>query len=506
MSLFGKVLLFLNVIVVIGFLFVAAIDYARREAWSDNYAQHDLAIVGIPLDDKEADARNNVRVENLRKPAVEKLVGSPFVKTQAEELERVKAKVKEGVKDALDDGLLQGLDQAPPDEAQKRREQFKAASRRLVGLLTALADTQNRREQLAIMAARIDRAPADTPYLAGFQLTDRSLAALLADGVPQQTLDKLTNPQVKDVPSLKDRDFATEKQFTDELAKVLGPDEIQQWQPKLVERARLRPQLAAELDEKFANALEQTDPSKPGQKVPLTLEQKKLNIADLLFRLAVWEQPYKLTKESLDGLPKLGVPQQTAAKLAPMVDQQYPNESAFLDEAAKVLAPTELQQARGALLTAARQKLRDQPAYNRFVNVVGVSMASRAVDHYAMNLKQGAQEVGDAIEQDRGRFLLAYRSRLAAIQTLKDQVAQLEATQKEQENLLDARRVAVNENKRKIAQLQDELKAEQARAAALLRQQQFIEDSLARSRQELRDAFAENERLEQLLRTYEQAR
>jgi hypothetical protein len=479
MSLFGKILIVLNVLLVGGFFFVAALDYARREAWSDNYVQHDLLINGLPWDDKELDSRGSPRVESLRQPVVNKLQGGNGVKTQQEEFNAQKKKVMNLA------------------EEVKQPTASKASARQLVRVLTSLADSQARREQLQNLAAHIDQAPDDKPYTAWFQLTAQSLAALKADQVPQPILDKLE--KLKDQPPAAD--------FAVEMSKVLPADEVQQVGAKVTERADLRPWLAAEAAQRFDRVTATpAKPETPEQTVQTLLEHRKLLFAELLFRLAEANRGFKLTDESFAALGKDGLPAGVVTKLAAVKDKAFDTEEAFLQDLAQTLTPEELKLHRAKLLSRGREPLTASKAYERFLAVAGMATAWRAVDHYATNLRQGEQEVLTRIEDERALFAQKYRARLVDIANLQNQLNALQATEAEVSALAADRDKVVKREEARRDELLGKLKEAKEEAAKLLKTQKFLEESLYKSRQELRDAFAENQKLEQTLRAYEQGR
>ncbi len=67
------------------------------------------------------------------------------------------------------------------------------------------------------------------PNDSGFKLTGQSLSALQADAVPDAVLAKLK--------TFPDKRFATEKEYLDELAKLLSAEELAKYKTKFVERA-----------------------------------------------------------------------------------------------------------------------------------------------------------------------------------------------------------------------------------------------------------------------------
>src|SRR5436305_12465925 len=65
MSLFGKVLAFLNVLGVLGLAALASMDYARRQAWAYAVFRHDLVVDGLPLDRQATDDQGRPLYEKV---------------------------------------------------------------------------------------------------------------------------------------------------------------------------------------------------------------------------------------------------------------------------------------------------------------------------------------------------------------------------------------------------------------------------------------------------------
>ena len=53
MSILGKLLAVGNVLVAVGFLSLAAMDWAKRHAWTYAVYRHELALTGLPIDDSD---------------------------------------------------------------------------------------------------------------------------------------------------------------------------------------------------------------------------------------------------------------------------------------------------------------------------------------------------------------------------------------------------------------------------------------------------------------------
>jgi hypothetical protein len=97
MTLLGKILALVNILAALGFVYLAASDYAARRQAAYGVYRMDLQISGLPLNAEEKDVEGQDRVKDLSQATLTDLFqqagGSP-VKTQLEELDRVKAAVK----------------------------------------------------------------------------------------------------------------------------------------------------------------------------------------------------------------------------------------------------------------------------------------------------------------------------------------------------------------------------------------------------------------------------
>src|SRR5439155_19580397 len=99
MSLLGKILALINVLAAVGFIYLAASDYGKRKQWSYAVFRHDLAINGLPLDDKQKDVDDVPIVKNLKDPTLAQMfqgAGTP-VTTQMAEMENVQQALTEKI-------------------------------------------------------------------------------------------------------------------------------------------------------------------------------------------------------------------------------------------------------------------------------------------------------------------------------------------------------------------------------------------------------------------------
>lgn len=133
MGLLGKILAVLNIVAALGFVYLAAADYALRRSWSYAVLRYDLKLDGLPLDDEERDPLDGQRrVAEIGEPILQDASGSagggPGVATQQAEVERVRAQVR-------------GEIQAQDGEDAKRKK--------LASVLVPLAVTGAERDALA---------------------------------------------------------------------------------------------------------------------------------------------------------------------------------------------------------------------------------------------------------------------------------------------------------------------------------------------------------------------
>lgn len=107
MSIFGKILLFLNILTALGFFWLAGMDYGKRHTWSFAAFQHDLAIDGLPLDAKEKDPDGVPIIDRIPQKYVETL--GLKKKTQVEEFQDYKNSIGSRLSALPDDGARRAL-------------------------------------------------------------------------------------------------------------------------------------------------------------------------------------------------------------------------------------------------------------------------------------------------------------------------------------------------------------------------------------------------------------
>jgi hypothetical protein len=136
MSLFGKILTIINLLGAAGLVYLASVNYGKRQQWAYTVMRYDLMLKGIPLEADELDHRGLQIVDQLTDDTLRELfsnVGGNPSRTQLDEVNAVRSRI---------DGAVAA------QEADKR-----AQSLLLSGILMPFADTLlERDEYLAIQA------------------------------------------------------------------------------------------------------------------------------------------------------------------------------------------------------------------------------------------------------------------------------------------------------------------------------------------------------------------
>jgi hypothetical protein len=98
MSISGKILIILNLLVASVFLYIATLDWAARNKWAYAVYRDNLALNGLPLNAKADDPLDySLAAENLSDNTMKQIFasfGDP-VRTQAEEVQRVQRRLSE---------------------------------------------------------------------------------------------------------------------------------------------------------------------------------------------------------------------------------------------------------------------------------------------------------------------------------------------------------------------------------------------------------------------------
>jgi hypothetical protein len=145
MSLFGKILAILNVVVAVIFIYLAAADYGVRRSWAYAVFRQDLEINGLPVDDKDIDVYGHVRANDLTQKTLQDVfqqAGGQPVKTQVEELQNV----QRSLQGKINGDTLEVAD--PQPAAAGARLQLQKPEQKRAWFLLPLARTAGQRETL----------------------------------------------------------------------------------------------------------------------------------------------------------------------------------------------------------------------------------------------------------------------------------------------------------------------------------------------------------------------
>jgi len=151
-------------------------------------------------------------------------------------------------------------------------------------------------------------------------------------------------------------------------------------------------------------------------------------------------------------------------------------------------------------------ELVDYKGYERTLNVIGLAALAREVESQAFSIAKIAKEIPTALALDRYAFVDAYDRELHQVEDLSEKVDRNRVYLKLQRDSALRQEDVVKERRLIVDQLEKELAMAQETTRERLKEQAEMEKVLFRSRQELRDAFVENQKLEQAIRSLEQGR
>jgi hypothetical protein len=234
------------------------------------------------------------------------------------------------------------------------------------------------------------------------------------------------------------------------------------------ERARLQNNLA----QAFATALrgERLGATEPGMKA-LTPEARRGSIARLLFKLA----PVR-AEDAIDA-------QQGETADRKLVGALPRDSSAFADK----LLDTEAY----------------KTAFKRVQTVVGVHSTVAAVGLQARVLRKVAGELASAVQQGRLAFMAAHQQLLDQIQTRALDVEAEAALRARKQKQVADQQVLVNKRQKDVDWYETQLEESRAETAKRWKELKEMSQALHDLRVKVRDALAENERAEKVIRTYE---
>jgi hypothetical protein len=203
MSLFGKVLVGLNLLVAALFGFLVLQDWGRRQAWEYQVFRHEVALRGLPVEGNDegwelvqSPTRDltDATLADMFKPA-----GGNPVRTQQQEVETLRKNVIDRLTDS-----------------KTAEEKLNAVA----GSLLALAESGEERDRIwqQVLAVRAERDPNARAQQAG-KLADQFVIEL--NGIFDRVLQPL---QTADNPARPSRALAEKRQAIAHLLYNLQPD------------------------------------------------------------------------------------------------------------------------------------------------------------------------------------------------------------------------------------------------------------------------------------------
>jgi hypothetical protein len=222
MSLFGKILAIVNIFAVVGVVALLAMNYGKRRNWEYAAFRQDLVAVGLPVDNKETDARQQVIAEKVGPETQQDLFkqASPNtpVATQEAEVARVRQLLDSKISAAGGDKKKQmyelaGILKPMADTIEQRS--------RMVSYLTYLTDDKSfsvlkGRLQAAHKAATAQQAGQARPYEERFR---DALAVTFSD--PPGPFGEEFVAVMKAAPNT-DFDKALEQTLDNQLTQLQG--------------------------------------------------------------------------------------------------------------------------------------------------------------------------------------------------------------------------------------------------------------------------------------------
>jgi hypothetical protein len=417
MSLFGKILAFLNIFAVLGTVSLMAMSYAKRQSWQYAVFRQQLMVDGLPLDDKQVDEQGEPLValvgEKTQQDLFKQVSPSTPVATQVAEVDRVKQELDNQIRSAPDKKkqiYLLSRFLAPTAVTFEKRLQAMAYE-------TYLRDEKTFEELKSRLKSAHDVAAANRakPYEETFH---DAINSIFRD--PPGPLAEAYLAIVKSAPATP-FEQALDQSLDNQLTQLRG-----------------------QFEQMFTDAKEGGEGIKGGAPA-----QRKNAIARLLFDMVE------------------AVPSPSGGN-----------------------APPDL----------------GNPAYRRFITVVGLKTGLDIVNERAVILQDLAFEAD--LERLRERNLFAVQHR-KVVDLARDKKAEVDShtlllARKQKE--YDVHQTALEKRKRDVAYYQEHLSASRAKTAERLQKLQKLSDDLLRERIKLHRNTLDNQQLEKELRTLEEGR
>ncbi len=478
MTWFGKILAVLNILGVIAFGVLGFMDYAKREAWSYANYVHDVAVNGLPLDDKVTDDRESPIVHDLAEETKNEWFGNSGgkVSTQVDEVKRVKELVDAKLGALNDDPVKQTVEYArmllPFARHNAEREW-------LIGVRTYLATPDdaaklNKRLHDAFIAAvqAYQTRPDDLTFPAAFTKASRALGGAPAQAFEQNFVTLLpAKPEKTFEGALKD------------AQNVKAPKDAS---PEEEAHLRALAFLQDLRDDNAATLRRATDdPAKAKDTLDDLIAQTVTTLHDQLK-----PQLDDLFDEALNG------PKSLADSTKNIRDAQHLAIAHLLFNMVEVLLPE----------GAAEKGVFGSPDYTRFIYVVGLTSAIKEINDQAWLLQQIGEELQSARRLERGEFVDAHRALITELQARAVQLQYaMDLLDRKKQQLADEEAVVVR-RRDDVKQAEDKLAEARAITDKQMADLRAKSDKLHQMRIEGRDLLGDNLELERQIRELEKKR
>jgi len=446
MSLLGKILACLNILGVAGFICLAAMTFGKQKSWQYADFRHELVISGLPIDDKETDKHGVPIVEKLTEPTLQEMfTAGPQVKTQVEEVKRVRQVFQKGLDDAKGD----------------KREQRKLYAR----FLLPLAGSEDEREIL--LAIQQNMADKDKAEALKKELEDAVRPAL-------------------EIMKADPKKVSFEEAYVE--AVRLQHKDPKDGFPEAVLRALKRG--GKKFDEALDQALAQPAAGKPF----MDLFAAAYDEAIESIRAGMQQKFEDLFLEASEGKRRVkgGAVQ---AVLTPA--EQKRAVAHLLFNLIEVLPGQEgSQPQKGNPL--------DGPAYRRLYTVVGVQIIGKEIEAQAMALRAMAEDLNVAIGREQNAFALAHLKQIERIKERAEYLEKQNLLLAQRKESADEKEKIVAWRKDDVNYFTEELKVTRKDASARMKELQEMTRELYKIRIQTRDTTKRNQEYEKQINSLEE--
>ena len=477
MTWFGKTLAVLNIFGAVAFVVLGFMDFAKREAWAYANYVHDVAVNGLPLDDKVTDDRESLLLYDLSPTTKDEWFANSggSVATQVEEVNRVKGLVDAKIAALSNDPAKQTAEYARILQPFARHN---AEREWLIGVRTYLATPDD--------AAKLNKR--------------------LHDAFPTAVQAYLARPD----------DLTFPEAFTN-ACHALGGAPAQAFEQNLVTLLPAKPEKTFEGALKDAQGAQVPKDAAPEEEARLRALAFLKNLRDdnTATLRKTTDDPTK-TKDTLDDVyaqALTAVHDQLKWQLDDLFDEAQNGPKSLADPTKNIRDAQ--RQAIAHLLFNMVEVLTDGagdkgvfsvPDYPRFVSVVGLTSAIKEINDQAWLLQQLGEELQSARRRERGEFADAHRTLIADLQGRAVQLQySMDLLDKKKQQLADEEAVVVK-RRDDVKQAEDNLAEARAVTDKQMADLRAKSDKLHDMRIEGRDLLGDNLELERQIRELEKKR